>query len=98
MAAHGVCGIRWRASAQTVDSEQGLRRRIAYLPDQAWLPKLRTAREYILAVGRMYGVDDLRLFEHADRLLRLFDLVEQGDQPIYSYSAGQQKKISLCSC
>jgi ABC-type multidrug transport system ATPase subunit len=45
----------------------------------------------------LYGVDDLRLFDHADRLLRLFDLAEQGDQPIYSYSAGQLKKISLCS-
>jgi ABC-2 type transport system ATP-binding protein len=37
------------------------------------------------------------LFDHADRLLQLFDLTAQGDQPIYSYSAGQQKKISLCS-
>jgi ABC-type multidrug transport system ATPase subunit len=50
-----------------------------------------------LAVGRLYGIDDLRLFDHADRLLRLFDLVAQAEQPIYSYSAGQLKKISLCS-
>jgi ABC-type multidrug transport system ATPase subunit len=87
-------GVRRRES---VKSERSLRRRIVYLPDQAWLPKLRTGREYILAIGRMYGLDDLRLFEHADRLLRLFDLQEQGDRPIYSYSAGQQKKIALCS-
>jgi ABC-2 type transport system ATP-binding protein len=79
-----------------VDSERELRRRIMYLPDRAWLSKLRTGREFILAVGRLYGVDDLRLFDHADRLLRLFDLSMQGDQSIGSYSAGQLKKISLC--
>lgn len=82
---------------ESVESERALRKQIAYLPDQSWLPKLRTGREFILAVGRMYGIDDLRLFDHADRLLRLFDLTNQGDQPIYSYSAGQQKKIALCS-
>jgi ABC-2 type transport system ATP-binding protein len=69
-----------------VDSERELRRRIMYLPDRAWLPKLRTGREFILSVGRLYGVDDLRLF----------DLSTQGDQSIGSYSAGQLKKISLC--
>jgi len=87
-------GVRRRQSVQT---ERELRRRIVYLPDHSWLPKSRTGREFILAVGRLYGVDDLRLFDHADRLLQLFDLTEQGDQPIYSYSAGQLKKISLCS-
>jgi ABC-type multidrug transport system ATPase subunit len=87
-------GVKRRES---VEEERQLRRQIAYLPDQSWLPKSRTGREFILAVGRMYGIDDLRLFDHADRLLQLFDLGEKGDQPIYSYSAGQLKKISLCS-
>jgi ABC-type multidrug transport system ATPase subunit len=87
-------GARRRDS---IESERALRKRIAYLPYQSWLPKMRTGREFILAVGRLYGVEDLRLFDHADRLLRLFDLSEQGDQPIYSYSAGQLKKITLCS-
>jgi ABC-type multidrug transport system ATPase subunit len=34
--------------------------------------------------------------DHAERLLRLFNLAEQGDWPISSYSTGQQKKIALC--
>jgi len=89
-----VDGVRRRES---VESERALRQRIAYLPDQSWLPTARTGREFILAVGRLYGIEDLRLFDHADRLMRLFDLTKQGDQPIYSYSAGQKKKISLCS-
>jgi ABC-2 type transport system ATP-binding protein len=87
-------GVKRRES---VEGEQALRKKIVYLPDRAWLPKLRTGREYILSVGRIYGVDDLRLFDHADRLLQLFDLTNQGDQPIGSYSSGQLKKISLCA-
>src|SRR5262245_16781080 len=82
---------------QSVEGERALRKKIVYLSDHTWLPKSRTGREFILAVGRLYGIDDLRLFDHADRLLRLFDLTEQGEQPIYSYSAGQLKKVSLCS-
>ena len=35
--------------------------------------------------------------EHVGHLLDLFDLSEQGDSPIQSYSAGQKKKIALCS-
>lgn len=74
-----IDGIIRRGSA---DGESTLRQKTVYLPDQPWLPKLRTGREYILSVGRLYGVDDLRLFDHADRLLRLFDLEKQADQPI----------------
>ena len=35
--------------------------------------------------------------EHVDQLLELFDLAEKGDSPIRTYSAGQKKKIALCS-
>jgi ABC-type multidrug transport system ATPase subunit len=87
-----IDGVKRRES---VEWELELRRRVAYLPDQAWLPKLQTGREFILSMGRLYGIDELRLFDHADRLLQLFDLTMQGDQPISSYSAGQRKKIAL---
>lgn len=89
-----IDGVQRRES---VIGERELRQKIAFLPDQAWLPKLQTGREYILSIGRLYGIDDLRLFDHADRLLPLFDLSRQGDQPISSYSAGQRKKIALCA-
>ena len=35
--------------------------------------------------------------EHVGRLLALFELTEQGDSPIRTYSAGQKKKVALCS-
>ncbi len=85
---------RRRASA---DDELAIRRRLAYLPDRPWLPGLRTGREFLLAVGRLYEIDDERLMDHVDRLLRVFDLQQEGDWPIPSLSNGQQKKIALCA-
>ena len=87
-------GVRRRAR---VDEEREIRKRIVYLPDNVWLPVASTGREFILAVGRLYDIDDFQLFDHADRLLKLFHMEEQGDSSISSYSTGQRKKIALAS-
>lgn len=89
-----VFGLRRRSSAE---AEREIRRRAVYLPDRCWLPKNRTGREFLLAVGSLYDIPNDRLIAHADRLLKLFDLDRLGDSPIRSYSAGQQKKIALSS-
>lgn len=87
-------GVQRRQSAK---EERDLRERIAYLPDDAWLPGNRTGREFLLAVGRLYEIDDFRLFDHADRLLKLFHLQDKQDSVINGYSTGQKKKIALAS-
>jgi ABC-2 type transport system ATP-binding protein len=89
-----IDGLRRRGS---VDEELEIRRRAVFLPDQPWLPAQRTGREFLLAVGRLYSLDDERLMSHGNQLLDLFDLLEQADSPIRTYSAGQKKKIALCS-
>jgi ABC-2 type transport system ATP-binding protein len=89
-----INGLRRRSSPE---EELEIRKRSVYLPDQPWLPAQLTAREYLLAVGRLYDVEYERLFEHVDQLLELFDLTLQGESPIRSYSAGQKKKVALCS-
>lgn len=87
-------GIKRRHS---IKEERELRKQIVYLPDDTWLPIQKTGREFLLAVGRLYEIDDFRLFDHADRLLRLFQLTDRGDAPIQGYSTGQRKKIALAS-
>lgn len=82
---------------RTEDEELAIRKQVVYLPDQPWLPAARTGREFLVAVGELYEVPFGRLFDHIDRLLRLFELETVGDWPMRSYSAGQQKKIALCS-
>jgi ABC-type multidrug transport system ATPase subunit len=87
-----IDGRRRRASEA---DELAIRRRVAYLPDHPWLPGIRTGREFLLAVGRLYEIDDDRLMGHVDRLLRVFDL--DGEWPIQGFSNGQQKKIAICA-
>ena len=94
---HGHAAIDGVRRRQSVDEELAIRRAVVYLPDQPWLPAMRTGREFLLSVGRLYDVGDGRLMDHVERLLSLFDLTDQGDSPIRSLSAGQQKKIALCS-
>lgn len=89
-----INGLRRYGSA---DEELEIRKQVYYLPDHPWLPKNRTGRELLFAVGRIYERDDDCLFDHVERLLRLFELVREGDWPIRSYSNGQKKKIAICA-
>jgi ABC-2 type transport system ATP-binding protein len=86
-------GVRRRSSPE---GELAIRRKVAYLPDSPWLPLTRTGREFLMAIGGLYDLKPSHLMEHAERLLKLFNLTEQADWPMSSYSAGQQKKIALC--
>ena len=79
------------------EEELAIRKMTVYLPDQPWLPGNSTGRDFLLAVGRLYEVEEERLIDHAQQLLELFDLAEKGDSPIRNCSAGQKKKIALCS-
>jgi ABC-2 type transport system ATP-binding protein len=89
-----IDGMKRRGSQE---EELAIRKMTVYLPDQPWLPGSSTGRDFLLAVGRLYDVEVERLIDHAHQLLELFDLAEKGDSPIRSYSAGQKKKIALCS-
>lgn len=94
---HGRVIVNGLERKSSVEAELRIRCQTVYLPDRPWLPKNRTGREYLMAVGRLYGIADDALMDHVDRLLSVFELVREGDWPIRSYSAGQQKKIALSS-
>ena len=93
----GYVEIDGRCRRASVEDEMAIRRQTAYLPDDPWLPLNRTGREFLLAVGRLYEIDDERLMDHVDRLLQLFQLEAKSDSTIGSYSSGQKKKIAVCS-
>jgi ABC-2 type transport system ATP-binding protein len=92
----GRVEIDGQVRRRTVEEELSIRRKTVYLPDQPWLPAEMTAREYILAVGQLYDVPADRMFDQAERLIKLFELTDQADSPIRSCSAGQKKKVALC--
>lgn len=89
--------IDGRTRRQSIEDELAIRRMTVWLPDHPWLPAGRTGREFLIAVGRLYEIDDDRLMDHADRLLRLFHLDMQADAPIRTYSNGQKKKTAIAA-
>ncbi|HLQ45694.1 MAG TPA: ABC transporter ATP-binding protein [Planctomycetaceae bacterium] len=93
----GTVTIAGRRRRGSEEDELAIRKMAIYLSDQPWFPALRTAREFILSVGRLYELADDRLFGHLDALLELFELAPHQDQPIRSLSSGQKKKVALCA-
>lgn len=93
----GHVAIDGQRRRESQEIELAIRRKVVYLPAEPFLPLGATGREWLLAVGRLYGVrDDDRLFDHCERLLELFDLTSNADSAIAAYSTGQKKKIALC--
>jgi ABC-type multidrug transport system ATPase subunit len=92
---HGYVAIDGKRRRQSEEDELAIRRMTVFLPDQPWLPGRKTGREFLLAVGKLYGVEDDSLFDQIERLMKLFDLLSIGDAPLSSYSAGQRKKAAL---
>ncbi|TWT61376.1 ABC transporter ATP-binding protein [Rubinisphaera italica] len=91
----GTVRIEGNRRRGSVEEELEIRSRVIYVPDHPWLPIKRTGREFALSVARLYDVDDERLMMHLDKLLKLFDLDEQANWTIESYSNGQKHKIAL---
>lgn len=89
-----IDGVQRRSS---LESELAIRARTFFLPAETWFPPSITGREYILSVGETWKVPILRLFEHTEQLLKLFQLEEIADALISSYSTGQKRKAALCA-
>src|SRR5438094_673075 len=71
-----INGVRRRG---TPGGELEIRKQVIYLPADPWLPRSVSGREWLLAVGDLYGIEISRLMDHVERLLTLFNLEEQAD-------------------
>jgi ABC-2 type transport system ATP-binding protein len=68
-----------------------------YVPDTPNLYSKLSARELLRFVGDLYGMAPQQIDHRIEELLRLFGLVEAGDDLIDSYSHGMQQKASLAA-
>lgn len=93
----GTVLINGRQRRSTVEDELTIRQKTLFLPAEIWFPNGVTGRNLVLGVGEVWGVPTRRLFEHAERLLKVFQLEKIADSAVSGYSTGQKKKIGLCS-
>lgn len=68
-----------------------------YVPDTPNLYSKLSGRELLRFVGDLFELDRRQVEHRIDELLRLFDLVEAGDDLIDSYSHGMQQKTALAA-
>jgi ABC-2 type transport system ATP-binding protein len=93
----GMIAIDGQVRRSTVENELAIRQKTVFLPADSWFPADLTGRDFLLGAGESWGVPVRRLFEHADRLLSVFQMNAIADSAISGYSTGQRKKIGLCS-
>ncbi|MBM4040103.1 MAG: ABC transporter ATP-binding protein [Planctomycetes bacterium] len=97
-----VAGLLWPSAGRVLAGGHDVhaepvaaKRLLSYVPDQPYLYEKLSGREFLLFVGRLYGLDRTRCVEAADALLELFDAGEWADELAENYSHGMRQKIVL---
>ncbi|HSB30928.1 MAG TPA: ABC transporter ATP-binding protein [Candidatus Sulfobium mesophilum] len=85
-----------RASLMGHDVQSYLsRKHVGYLPENPAFYDFLTAREYLMFVGKTFGMDSGSLPEKTDSVLKMLDLAEAGDRPLRGYSKGMVQRLGL---
>jgi ABC-2 type transport system ATP-binding protein len=71
------------------------KRRLGYVPEQSEIYPHLSASDYLVMVGRLRGVAEKPLKEKINAFLEIFDLEEDKDAPISSYSKGMRQKVLI---
>ncbi len=88
-------GIVRIAGRDVARDAREVKRLIGYVPDEPYLYDRLTGREFVILMGRLYGIEE-GLRERTDELLRYFDLWDAADDLIGGYSHGMKQKTALC--
>ncbi|KAJ53880.1 ABC-2 type transport system ATP-binding protein [Clostridium tetanomorphum] len=79
------------------DGEIEYKRRIGYVPETADIYDNLTAKEYLIFIGELYGLDYNDVDNKAKNLMRMFGIEQVYDSKISSYSKGMKQKILIIS-
>ena len=72
-----------------------VRRSLSFVPDGAPLYANLSARQHLMLVGRLHGLEEAHLAPEGDRLLEALDLIERADDPVGQFSRGMRQKVAL---
>ena len=72
-----------------------VKRLIGYVPESAALYDSLTAMEFLGFVGRLHGIGDKEIERRAREMLELFDLKDEVDQRIATFSKGMRQKVLI---
>jgi ABC-2 type transport system ATP-binding protein len=97
-----VAGLLWPSAGHVLVAGHDVhavpvaaKRLLSYVPDQPYLYEKLSGREFLLFVGRLYGLERHRCVEGVDALLSLFGAEDWADELAENYSHGMRQKIVL---
>jgi len=71
------------------------KRRLGYVPEQPEMYPHLSGYDYLIMVGRLRGLPEKSLKKKVPEFLRIFDLDQDMDTPVSSYSKGMRQKVLL---
>ncbi len=74
-----------------------VKRLIGYVPELAELYDALTPMEYLQFTGALYGMDEEVCFDRINRMMTAFDLKDNINQRMDSFSKGMRQKVLLAS-
>jgi ABC-2 type transport system ATP-binding protein len=77
--------------------ESDHQRVIGYVLDDPLYFDWMSPHEYLVFVGRMYGLESGEAIRRTIELVDFFDLADRRDEPIWMFSTGMKKKVSLAA-
>ncbi|WP_105209155.1 ABC transporter ATP-binding protein [Streptococcus suis] len=80
---------------QLEEHRDGVKKRIAYVPDSPDIFLHLTAFEYWHFMGKVYGVDKETVDQRIGKLATLFDMTARQYEPIDSFSHGMRQKTII---
>lgn len=83
------------AGHDVAKSPMEARRNIGFVPDGAPLYTNLSARQHLMLVGRLHGMEDGRILAEGGRLLDALDLAGREDDPVGTFSRGMRQKAAL---
>jgi ABC-2 type transport system ATP-binding protein len=74
-----------------------IKRRMGYIPELAELYEVLTPREFLLLVGRLHDLEDELIIQRASQMLKVFELQDNLDDRMDTFSKGMRQKVLLVS-
>jgi ABC-2 type transport system ATP-binding protein len=71
------------------------KKRIGYVPEEAFVYPSLTAMEYLQLMGRLRGLSENVIEDKASGLLKLFELYTRRHSPLSAYSKGMRQRVLI---
>jgi ABC-2 type transport system ATP-binding protein len=72
-----------------------IRALIGVVPESNGFPRSMTGEEYLIYIGRLYGMTKTQVSREAERLLHVVGLTKAGKARTYTYSLGMRRRLGI---